>query len=818
MLPFLALVHAQEKTIADIQGTGSASPYANQTVSTRGAVTGVYKDGYFIRDGAGIRSGIYIYDPGRNPMPVLGDTVLLTGLVTEYYEWTEIKSLTAFNIVSTDNPIPEPVVLEAAEVNEDWESCLIKVENVICSNTDLGYGEWEVEDASGTLVVNDLGVAYSPVKDQEYTITGPVSYSFGAFKIEPRNLDDIEILAPVYFTQVPRASNIDAGEITITWGTNVPASSGLIWGYSASLEMGRIDSDLNTESHELSIGGLAPATLIYVQAFSGFDIDTATYKIQAFITASESRGHISVAFNRTQTDPTFTEQPELFTTALADTFINYIGKAQSTLDMALYDFTGHAAASADYNSGIAEAIQDAVDRGVKVRLITDAAVSGTAPGGTEETFPRLDVAHDGIMHHKFIVVDHESVENSWVVTGSTNPNYNNMVLDFNNLVAIQDQSLAIAYLMEFNEIWGSETSVPDASIGRSGSQKQDDTPHQFNINGTAVELYFSPSDQTTDQIAKVLTGSSASIDFAVMAFTENLLGDAIVTAFNSPVDIQGIIDYVEYSGSEFDYLEGKGISVLDYKNPDGSAWPDGATLHHKFAVVDNATDKACVVTGSHNWTASAESINDENTLIIYNQEVAQKFTDEFERIYAWLNNPPVMPVANADVFNVSTTDPTTFDILENDSIEGLFSLEILDQPIAGQVSVNNDFSVEYTSDNQSDDVFSYRIWLNAYPVFSDTATVQIHWTSGIHTYPDHDCNLLKVYPNPVGNGHVRIIYDGNQLIKTIRIFTPEGKMVYAEDVVSAGTELGTGDLKAGLYFLEVRLDDGNALRKPLIVE
>ena len=36
--------------------------------------------------------------------------------------------------------------------------------------------------------------------------------------------------------------------------------------------------------------------------------------------------------------------------------------------------------------------------------------------------------------------------------------------------------------------------------GVFGSNKEDNTPHLFNVNGSEIELYFSPSDQTTSRI------------------------------------------------------------------------------------------------------------------------------------------------------------------------------------------------------------------------------------------------------------------------------------------------------------------------------
>jgi phosphatidylserine/phosphatidylglycerophosphate/cardiolipin synthase-like enzyme len=62
-----------------------------------------------------------------------------------------------------------------------------------------------------------------------------------------------------------------------------------------------------------------------------------------------------------------------------------------------------------------------------------------------------------------------------------------------------------------------------------------------------------------------------------------------------------------------------------------------AKFHHKFCVVDQRT----VMTGSFNWTVSADEVNYENILFIKDKSLASKFTKEFERIW----NDPKLAIA-----------------------------------------------------------------------------------------------------------------------------------------------------------------------------
>ena len=57
--------------------------------------------------------------------------------------------------------------------------------------------------------------------------------------------------------------------------------------------------------------------------------------------------------------------------------------------------------------------------------------------------------------------------------------------------------------------------------------------------------------------------------------------------------------------------------------------PQGDKLHHKFAIIDDNI----VITGSHNWSASANYKKDETLLIITNPLITKHYQQEFERLY-----------------------------------------------------------------------------------------------------------------------------------------------------------------------------------------
>ena len=180
-------------SIYDIQFTTDSigeSPLNGQNVTTTGFVTGISNYGYFIQDNAGAWNGIYVYD--SNNQTAIGDSIVITGEIYEYYGFTEIKNLTYFTIVSSGNAIPEATVVLIGDFAEQFEGVLVRVENVTCTNDNLGYGEWEISDGIDTGIVNDLMYLYTPVFENTYNINGIIDYSYGAFKLEPTDSTDIE--------------------------------------------------------------------------------------------------------------------------------------------------------------------------------------------------------------------------------------------------------------------------------------------------------------------------------------------------------------------------------------------------------------------------------------------------------------------------------------------------------------------------------------------------------------------------------------------------------------------------------------------------
>ncbi|HOE03691.1 MAG TPA: T9SS type A sorting domain-containing protein [Bacteroidales bacterium] len=189
-----------------------ASPLVNQTVTIEGVVTASfngtpYGEGYFVQDDNGAWNGLYIFD--LNNTPAIGDKVMVTGKVSEYFEMTELTTISYYQVTSIGEVVPPPVVVTtAAAGTEMYESVLIKVQNAECMTLQNTYGEWTVNDGSGALTCKDNGAfTFQEVVGTHYDIIGVMLYSYGAFTLNYRIPSDV-VESTAIETELSRSTTI----------------------------------------------------------------------------------------------------------------------------------------------------------------------------------------------------------------------------------------------------------------------------------------------------------------------------------------------------------------------------------------------------------------------------------------------------------------------------------------------------------------------------------------------------------------------------------------------------------------------------------
>jgi endonuclease I len=213
-------------SIYDIQGQGDVSPFDDQVVSTTGIVTGNYGSNYFIQDGSGAWNGLFVYDAGRNP--AIGDSLILTGTIDEYYEKTELKSITGYYFISRNHALPEPATITCAEAGEPYEGVLIKVNNATCTDPEYqaNYYMWTVNDGTADLLVHNTAIfEYEPEEGEAYIVSGPLDYDFDEWKIQLRLGTDVQSGGDLTAPAVTSAEVITETVIKVQFSEDVDAAS-----------------------------------------------------------------------------------------------------------------------------------------------------------------------------------------------------------------------------------------------------------------------------------------------------------------------------------------------------------------------------------------------------------------------------------------------------------------------------------------------------------------------------------------------------------------------------------------------------------------
>lgn len=435
------------------------------------------------------------------------------------------------------------------------------------------------------------------------------------------------------FVQLPVETSIEQTHVTISFSTDKPCSAviyyGLTPGYTDSLFAGTPDS-----VHNVKISNLSPSTIYHYKVTINDSDGTNSTGDLIFATASpaSSTGTIRVYFNK-QVDPSVALWDTAVVTDISRKFINRIDSSKFSIDVALYSLSG------SVGQEISRALISAKRRGVKIRMIVenDNVNTGAIDSLKKENIQLITDSFDsvnagkGLMHNKFAIFDYRdtsSAADDWIWTGSWNATDQGNNSDAQNAVEIQDRTLALAYTLEFNEMWGGNSDSPDQKNSRFGNRKVDNTPHRFNVKGIPIELYFSPSDGTAIHIKDQLEKATSSVNIAMLTFTRSDLAKELVSLKNSMVKSHVILDNKDI-GTQFSFLQANGIDIL----LKGQALK--GMLHHKYAIIDadKGSAESSVITGSYNWTNSAETVNNENTLIVHDKRIANHFFQEFKARY-----------------------------------------------------------------------------------------------------------------------------------------------------------------------------------------
>jgi phosphatidylserine/phosphatidylglycerophosphate/cardiolipin synthase-like enzyme len=312
---------------------------------------------------------------------------------------------------------------------------------------------------------------------------------------------------------------------------------------------------------------------------------------------------------------------------IAGLIADFLGRAQKSLDIALYDLN----LGPETETIVIGAIENAAKRGVAVRLVYNADFRApipvpAPPKAKPEDIAALSVPTRGIpgipdlMHHKFVVRDGASV---W--TGSTNWTDDSWSREENVIVTVDSPGFATAYTLGFAQLWDKQ------DVMKSGFVE----PRPVDVAGDEVRPWFCPGygDALAHRIAKACGRARRRIRICSPVLTSGpILGALAQIASEGKVDLAGCVDQTQVE-EVFSQWRTNGVSawkipllqtVLSRASFSGKrSTPYTPTsvhdyMHAKLTVADDT-----VFCGSFNLSRSGER-NAENMVEFHDAKIADE--------------------------------------------------------------------------------------------------------------------------------------------------------------------------------------------------
>jgi phosphatidylserine/phosphatidylglycerophosphate/cardiolipin synthase-like enzyme len=643
-------------------------------------------------------AGTAAYDAIFGAGVIRGDSVQVTGLVTNYNGLTELQPISAFNVISSGKTTTPVVVTptQARENGELYESRLIKIIGITAVKTTAGViaTSWTTS-SSGTnyrifVGTDSVDIRIYTSTNIANTIIPPYPFSvvaiesqyktsspyFGGYQIIPRDLNDIvtQAIGPIIST-VPIESAINPTSITLTFNTLSAGDTKIKYFVSDSIGQPVVytDSVFNTAlttTHTATLTNLRPGKIYYAQVSSTNGSGTSTFSPKYFSTASHSAstGKMEAYFNYPVDTTVALPNNRAHGSADYQTrLIQRIDSANYSIDLAIYSFNDL--------TNLRQALINAMIRGVKIRIVYDSRTVQALMQDLINAGIRVQQRNfntSALMHNKFFVFDGRDTNASayshkWIWTGSANITYQQFYQDIQNVIFIQDEALSHTYTREFEEMWGSHNDVNNPANAKFGSAKLDNTPHLFNINGKRVDCYFSPSDDISTKIENMITNETQhSINFCIYSFTKFSIENKMHAKYNPPtVMVRGVFDRSTNgnitNGPVYFEMAGLGGTLW---NPIAKVFLDNYNasylFHDKYILIDGETPSSnpVIETGSYNFSNAASYDNDENVVIIYDSLIANQYYQDFAKRLTDAGG-------SLGIQQISNEIPTKFELLQN---------------------------------------------------------------------------------------------------------------------------------------------------------
>ena len=142
----------------------------------------------------------------------------------------------------------------------------------------------------------------------------------------------------------------------------------------------------------------------------------------------------------------------------------------------------------------------------------------------------------------------------------------------------------------------------------------------INLNVTVTDLGFSPKGDCTKIVVDHINNAKKNIYVQAFSFTSEPIANALVAAYKRGIEVRAILDKGQKHAkkSEGIVLAKSGIPVqIDDKH---------AIAHNKVIIID----EEYILTGSFNFTFSAQQNNAENAICLRSKDLASIYLDNWK--------------------------------------------------------------------------------------------------------------------------------------------------------------------------------------------
>jgi phosphatidylserine/phosphatidylglycerophosphate/cardiolipin synthase-like enzyme len=284
----------------------------------------------------------------------------------------------------------------------------------------------------------------------------------------------------------------------------------------------------------------------------------------------------------------------------------------------------------------------------------------------ELTAAKLDVHHRDLshtgasspsVHNKFVVESDVAGKNpSRVLTGSTNWTTTGLCTQLNNVLIVEDAVIASRYFDQWSKLVAAKDDMPEP-LKASNSRPTSDNN---------ISVYYAASDNQAEfkPVLDLIAGAKEGALFLMfMPGQSPLLSALLDRVQKNDIYVRGVVSSITPPKTGVGITKVGGEVVKSGAPPqsfhddvplpsgisekDKPSWEETefnvqemlgahmmAIVHSKAIVIDPFSDQCAVITGSHNFSASASARNDENLVIVRgNSKLAQAYALHINGVY-----------------------------------------------------------------------------------------------------------------------------------------------------------------------------------------